>query len=335
MEEAHPNHEKYNNISLPCKDISLQNLHKLFIKQKFNAEGFSTRSVKNYEYNFQLLLSFKPDISLSDLNEETMIHFFDFLNTRLRKVGNRRITRSLKNSSIATVRGKLNSFFKWLLQRGYLDHNPFQKIKYPTISHTDPRAFTPQEFQKICHAINTTIQWQSLLIKKRNIAMIMFLLYTGLRKEEFLKIQLNDVDVIRKEIVVRSITTKSKRSRIIPMNSELIPYLQDYLNYRKDYKTPFFWVSGTRDREFTEHGGKHLLNILSKVTDLNIFWHAFRHTFAVSVFLMTNDILSLQKLMGHRKISMTATYLRSIPEVRLVEQIKKVTLKGFFEWIKY
>jgi integrase len=308
---------------------SLKGLHELFIKYHVNILGTAPATIKSYCYNFGLLLQYNPDIALKDLTEETMINFFEFLNTRKRKVGREYVVREYKKSAAATVRGKLNSFFKWLGERKYLAKNPFDTMQYPDVSYTDPRAFTSREIETICHAINTNIRWANLLIKKRNIAIVMFLLFTGVRKTELLQIALSDIDLQKKTVIVRSYTSKSKRARIIPLNNELIPYLEDYLNYRDQYNTPLLWVSGTQDIALTEHGAKHFITLLSKVTHINCHLHRFRHTFASSYYKSTQDLLGLKRLMGHRSLNMTLSYLRSLADDYLVQQVKKMTIKDF------
>lgn len=310
-------------------DINLLKLHEQFIKYKLFAVGTTHITIKHYRYIFGQLLKYKPNLKVHDLTEETIVNFMEYLNTRLRQVGNKSMIRVYKNSSIATVRGKLNAFFEWLVERGYLLENPYHKIKYPDVSYTDARAFSPREFETICFAVNTKIKWENLLIKKRNIAIIMLLTLTGVRKEELIKLQLQDVDMERGLIKVRAETSKSKRSRIIPISSELLPYLEDYLHFRRDYTTSVFWVSGRINHNFTEHGLKHFIKLLKSVTKINCHLHRFRHTFAINYYTQTHDLFGLQKLMGHRSFKMTLSYLRSMPEEHLVEQMKKLTLDEF------
>lgn len=312
------------------KHCCLALLHKNFCKYHLHVVGSARSTVHGYCHAFQLLLLFKPSIKLNDLKEKTIIDFFEFLNIRKRKVGNQFIVRKYKNSSTATVRAKLNAFFKWLIVRGYLEQSPFEKIKYPDVSYTDRRALSINEFEKICFVVSTKIKWQSLLIKKRNIAIIMFLTYSGVRKEELLSLTLKDIDLNGRLITIRAETSKSKRSRIIPINPELIPYIEDYLNYRINFKSPDLWISGTRDQKLTEAGLKHLIKLLSKVSKVNCHVHRFRHTFAANYYMLTHDIYGLKKLMGHTSLKMTLIYLRSIPDEHFAKQINKVSVKEFF-----
>lgn len=309
--------------------FSLQALHILFIKYKLHGARNALATIRNYRQNFELLLQFKQDIKLQDLTEDTMINFLEFLNTRKRKVGKQEIIRTYKNSSILAVRSKLNGFFNWLVERHHIEINPFSKIPYPQVSYTDRRAFSSKEFETICHAVNTKISWATLLIKKRNIALIMFLTLTGVRKEELLGLLLSDIDTERRFITIRAETSKSKRTRIIPMNSQLVFYLTDYLICRTKLHTVSFWVSGTCDRPFTEHGAKHLINLLNRITKINCHLHRFRHTFATNYYKQTHDLVGLHKLLGHRTMKMTLSYLRSLPDEHLVEQIQRMTIDEF------
>jgi len=157
----------------------------------------------------------------------------------------------------------------------------------------------------------------------------MFLVYTGVRKEELLGLRLTDIDIESKIITIRAETSKSKITRMIPMNRELLPYLEDYLNYRVNYKTVHLWVSGTKNQELTEHGLKHFIKLISKVSKINCHLHRCRHTFAANYYKLNSRHCRFEKLMGHHSLKMTLTYLRSLPDEHLVKQIQKITIKEF------
>lgn len=329
MEETSLALEENNQTCLPKEGLSLPSLHNIFIKFKRHGARHSEATIRSYIQTFKTLLKFKNTISLNDLSEEMMINFFEFLNTRERQVGGQLVIRAVKNSTLAIIRSNLNCFFVWLVERGYITVNPFEKIPYPSVTYTDRRAFSPKEFDVICNAVNTKIKWSSLLTKKRNIALIMLLALTGVRKEELLGLRVCDVDLEGKFIVVRAETSKSKRTRIIPINAELLLYLEDYLQCRKNYTESSFWISSTLDRSFTEHGAKHLINLLTKTTNVNCHLHRFRHTFATNYYRQTHDLVGLQRLMGHQSLKMTISYLRSLPDEHVAEQIKKFTIAEF------
>ncbi len=310
-------------------DLPLRILHEMFLKFKYYGERNSEVTIKGHRDTFKLFMKFSPNITLSDLTETTVVNFLEFINTRERKIGKDYVVKEYKNSSIVIMRNRLNVFFDWLVKRAYIKINPFEKIAYPKVTYTDRRAYSQKEFEAICYAVNTTIQWANLLVKKRNIALVMFLTFTGVRKEELLELQLSDVDLFRRFVIVRAETSKSKRGRIIPMNSSLLPYLEDYLEQRKSFLTLFFWVSGRSDQPFTENGASKFMKQISKATKFNCHLHRFRHTFATNYYKQTHDIVGLQKLMGHTSFRMTLSYLRSLPDEHVVEQIRKITIDEF------
>jgi len=315
--------------SIQQRGLLLKNLHREFIKYHTHVVATAPATIRNYCQVFDLLLQFKPDVTTLDVTENFIINFFEFLNTRERKVGKVFIIKRLKNSTLAGVRSNLNVFLIWLKEQNFLLFNPFEKMKHPVVSYTDARAFTSKEVEKILYTINTKIQWASLLIKKRNIAIIMFLLFTGVRKNELLNLRLRDIDLEKKVVYVRSETSKSKRGRIIPMNISLIPYLEDYLHYRQSYTSEWLWISGMKDTKFTVHGMKHFINLLTRVTKINCHLHRARHTFAIAFYKATHDLLGLKKLMGHTNLAMTLTYLRSLADDHIVDQIRKLSINEY------
>ncbi len=309
---------------------NIKDLFEQFIKHK-RTEGHAPMTLKNYREHFNLLMEFKPDLELKDLTEKTMVEFFEYRDTRERAVGKEKVVRQLKNSSKATAMGKLSSFFTWLAddKRKCIESNPFEKINYPNVEYTDKRALTLDEIYKILNVINNEMRWQNLLLKKRNVAMINFLLFTGVRKGELLGLKLSDLDFKRKAIMIRGETSKSKTTRTIPMSFELVQYLEDYLRERADYKTEYLWVSNNDDRKFTEHGMKHFVEQLKGKTEINCHLHRFRHTFAVNFYKQKSNIVALKKLLGHKTFKMTVSYLRSLDDEYVAQQMQEFRLANF------
>lgn len=310
-----------------------QDIEHVFNKfiQKGRAEGKSKVTLKNYRDVYKLLTDFKPDISWEDLTLSTMLDFMEHLDTRERKVGRKMVRRELKNSSKATFQGKLNPFFKFAVKNfnHLLEINPLEEIEYPDVQYTDKPAFSKIDFEKIFIAITKDIQWESRLLAKRNIAMIMLLAFTGIRKGEFLNIQSSDLVMSKKTLFIRAETSKSRRARQLALNDELIPFLNEYISERVDYKTPYLWVSNNGDHKFSEHGLKHLVKRLTDHTGINCRLHRFRHTFAVNLYKQTRDIWLVHKALGHQTLKMTMKYMRSENDDETIKNISNMTSKDF------
>ena len=69
---------------------------------------------------------------------------------------------------------------------------------------------------------------------KRDLLVISLFLYTGMRRGELLGLQIEDIDYGNKQIRIRGVTSKSKKSRTIPLHPKLTSLLKNYLQYRKE-----------------------------------------------------------------------------------------------------
>lgn len=319
----------------PLMANELEQLHEEFINEQRFLVRLRPATLKNYESNFKSFIKIMPDISLDMLNSKILMEFFNRLENRERIVGKGKIKKGVKNSTIATYRTGLNNFFDWLIIKHKLEKNPFQDengkpLPYPKVVYDDLRWLTKEEIKKIITAIDFGIKWDSFFIRKRNMAIFITLLCCGLRKNELLSLELRDLDWERKMLKVRGETSKSKRDRVLPINSLALDKIKDYLDERhktkKEYKSPYLFVSDNRDGQFTDNGFKHLVQHLNEKSGVKFHAHRFRHTFAVNLLMKGSDIAKLKELLGHRDIRMTAKYLRALPTSEMRTDLETLTI---------
>jgi len=166
----------------------------------------------------------------------------------------------------------------------------------------------------------------NLLLLKRNLVLFYTLLFCGLRKEELLLLQVRDIDFERKIITIRADTSKSGRSRTLPLHTTLHMYLKDYLAARKSYTTPYLIVSSARDHQLSEYGLNHWVEKMKDCSGVYFHLHQLRHTFAVNFLHSSNNIAKLKQLMGHKSIMMTMVYLRCLPVDQMRGDIENMTI---------
>jgi integrase/recombinase XerD len=307
---------------------NLIELYKDFTDECLYAGKLSASTMRGYASAFDLLIKLIPGIKIIDLTSQTMIRFFEILEKRERIVGKALVKRGVKRSTIATYWSKLNGFTTWLERHEYIKENPFKTMSFPNVEYADKRFVQKENLEKILTAIAVNIDWGSLLVKKRNLAVLNTFLYTGVRKSELLGLKLLDIDFERKHLVVRAEISKSKINRTIPLNSRVIDSLNDYLNERKrlGYQTNYLFVSNNSDRNFTEHGLKHMISKIARESRVNFHVHRLRHTFAMNLINNGSDISKVKQLMGHKDIRMTAAYLRCIPTSAMRSDVESLNL---------
>lgn len=291
--------------------------------------SFTTRlrseTIKGYKAVFKLFLKIMPEVSnFESLTPGILCEFFKRIGTRERPVG-KTIKTGVKSSTIKTQWTKLNVFFDWLERNGYLDHNPLKDIRPPRVSYDDYQRLENAEIAKIYSAI--TICPDLMLARRRDTMMVSLLLCCGLRKGELISLQVRDIDLQKNIITIRGETSKSKRTRTLPIHQTLAMHIKDYFRERKlcGLKTEYMIVSTKEDRQLTLHGLKHWVKSLIKKSGVKFHLHQFRHTFACKLTEGGTPTASLQKLMGHTNISMTAKYTRSLQSENMSEDINKIS----------
>ncbi|MCW3128267.1 MAG: integrase/recombinase XerC [Bacteroidetes bacterium] len=270
-----------------------------------------------------------PEIETSeDVTPAVLTVFFQRLQTRERTVGRDTKVTGIKDVTIRAYAGRLKTFFKWLKDRKHISDNPFDTFKIPTPQFTDHRALTGDEIKRIMGCI---VQHSgSTFIMRRDLAMIGILTFCGLRRTELISLEMRDVDIEAGFITVRSETSKSKRTRRLPINIFLRPYLKEYIEVRKQRKCKAirFFVSQGKDRDLTLHGLKHWVERIVKKSGVRFHLHRLRHTFATNLGIQGVGAIKIQKLMGHSDLRMTQMYLRSIEAEELSEDMNKISFEN-------
>ena len=166
---------------------------------------------------------------------------------------------------------------------------------------------------------------------KRDYAILLTLLTTGLRKAEICNLKVGDLKTYRNQAVV-DVIGKGKKFRRIPLKSETLLAIQDYLKVNGNGTAPEHPLFNTLGK----HGPYEKKGLTPKAVDClvksiaekalirkRIHPHVIRHTFATTLLDNGNDLRTVQALMGHSHIRTTERYLHSTDD-RKVEAIKSL-----------
>ncbi len=148
-----------------------------------------------------------------------------------------------------------------------------------------------------------------------------------IRKGELLSLRVQDIDFEKRTLFINGKTSKSKKSRFIPLHFTLITHLKVYLKERQQRKSQCdaLIISNKNDTAFTEYGLKHWVNKYIKLSGIKFHIHRFRHTFACSLAKENADLMSIMNVMGHSTTQMTERYLRSITSEHSRPFIEKIS----------
>lgn len=157
-------------------------------------------------------------------------------------------------------------------------------------------------------------------IAVRDYALVVIFLTTGIRCAAMYKLDLNNVDLEERKIVIRE-----KGDKIITYNigDEAYKCLNDYIEarmkavkikflYNKDkYDIPALFISVRFDRLGKTGLSKVIYESTAKVTNKVISPHKLRATFCTMLYDQTKDLYFVQKCMHHSDPSTTERYIRT------------------------
>lgn len=129
--------------------------------------------------------------------------------------------------------------------------------------------------------------------------MIKLMFYCGLRVSEMLRLKRADIDL--KEQLLRVISGKGGKDRLIPIPKPLIHDLKRYLN-------EYFMVDKENLFETTPDNTRKMMQKLSKRFGKKVHPHMLRHSYATYVLEKTNNLELVRDLLGHSDIKITQIY---------------------------
>lgn len=181
----------------------------------------------------------------------------------------------------------LRSFFNRAIDWGKFERvNPFSKIKQGKESAHRLRFLSKEEIRRLLAACPPRIY-----------PIVACALLTGLRRGEILNLTWETVDL--RQNVLSILETKSGKPREIPMPPKLVPIFEG-LHYPVATGAIFHVSQDILHIEFRK--------AVEKAGIPDFRFHDLRHTFASHFVMRTNDLPTLQKLLGHHSPTMTQRY---------------------------
>jgi site-specific recombinase XerD len=166
-----------------------------------------------------------------------------------------------------------------------------------------PRFLTEEEYQRLEAAIlaHTVAGTRDDRLDR---AWFYLLAHGGLRLGEVCDLRLGDVDLGGQRLAVRQ--GKGQRDRVIPLSAPTVAVLRDYLAVRGKAQTDhvlIFRHAAIRPRLIGDRLARY-----GAAVDLKVWPHRLRHTLATRLVNAGMDIVSIQRLLGHEKLTTTMIY---------------------------
>ena len=279
-----------------CIDIS--NTIKVWLTN-LEASGKSKATIAAYNRELERLASFTGNIDITDITTDIVNQFIlsDTLNYAKDGVKRSEVT-------ISRAKASIRSFGRFLEEEGLTEVNMARHIKIKRSSRSEPLHPTTEEKKQLIKAVTE----RKGDAAERDLVIIKLFLGTGIRLSELTGLDINDIKLDEKRIIIKA---KGGKIETRFVNTKLRRILKTYLRKRRDIITDsqavFLSNRGTRittrqiDRRFT-----HWLKWSGINRKLTV--HSMRHYFATNLYKRTNNLILVSKALGHRHISTTQIY---------------------------
>ncbi len=219
-------------------------------------------------------------------------------------------------SSVNRRLSAVRSFYRYALSRNLVRRDPAHGLHGPKCGKPLPQFLREEEANRLFDGM----EWGTDFNNVRTRTLLMVLYEAGLRRSELIGLDDASVDLDNRQIRVLG---KRNKERVVPFGDELAIALQHYIAVRDASVCRVgkaFFVEPDGQRISSGHVYRDVKNALSCVCTLKKRSpHVLRHSFATAMLNNGADLESVQKLLGHEKLSTTEIYTHTT-----FEQLKQV-----------
>jgi len=218
-------------------------------------------------------------------------------------------TRNRFKSSLSTV-------FREGMRAGKITVNPARLIRRSKESLGRVRFLSYEEEAKLRKAIAATLPGRIKDEGESAFAQLDVALHTGMRKSEQFTATWDQVDLERGFIYLSM--TKNGADRFVTLNSAAVQVLRRLQERHKRLGLPPESTLFHSKRDgLIKNPRKWFATALEQAKIEGVTWHTLRHTFASRLVMAGVDLKTVQELMGHKTIAMTARYAHLAPTHKL------------------
>jgi len=279
--------------------IHLHQEYRDFLKK----EGKSPGTIQTYEIVARQFLEYLEEIKVDELTEvrgNDVSAFIPFIAQRYQP------------ESMRTVLSALRSFIGFVESRNLIEFYLSQAIPHCSgrITKVFP-ALTSEEAQKLLDAVDCTTP-----VGKRNYAMLLLALRTGLRSIDITNLKLGDVHWESNTIEI--VQAKTGTPLVLPLLADVGNAIVDYiLNARPASEQPYIFLRAQAPYlKLSAHSGCYGISCkVMKAAGIRQGagerkgFHGFRHYVAMRLLLEETPLPIISSTLGHRNKESTKVYL--------------------------
>lgn len=186
----------------------------------------------------------------------------------------------------------LSHFYKWAMRNELAERDPTALVERPRVGKRLPRPAADHDYARIVDDAPAQIR-----------AMVELMAWCGLRCCEVARLERHDVDVIRRQAIVRG---KGDRERVVGLPRRVVQALAAI-----DAGGVFVFTSPHRGGPYRASRVSQIIADHCRGREVKITAHQLRHRFATLALELVGQMDVVQAALGHASIATTEIYART------------------------
>ncbi len=215
---------------------------------------------------------------------------------------------NISSRSIHRQLSAIRSFFNYLTENGICEHNPATHVKAPRAGKPLPKTLDVDQLNGLLN------QPAKTPLEIRDLAILELFYSSGLRLSELADLDINDLDLKEKTVLIRH--GKGNKSRVVPIGRYAQKAIQRWFSIRPKFavdpaleQNPAIFLSNKGNR-LSVRSIQQRIKHWCQLHGFNqlIHPHMLRHSFASHMLESSGDLRAVQELLGHSSINTTQIY---------------------------
>lgn len=262
--------------------------------RRYAVNNKSAKTLDREQYVFRNFIAVLGDVPVESINGATLEKYKE---VRLKDVSPHTVNIEIR---------VLNTALNQATQLGQLDASEAKRFKQIRTATPEPPEWLTEE--QIDVLLSHKDEWFRRFM--------LFALHTGCRRNEVLGLEWNDVDLGRRQIVIRGEIGKMGKRRTVPINETLHEVLVKWPHPHDGRLFPMY-TPDTISQKFRRWVAK-----LGLPTGISL--HSLRSTFACHLIDKGVDIYTVSRLLGHSSVKVTERHYLALEPDHVSEAVGRL-----------
>ena len=213
------------------------------------------------------------------------------------------IGKEVSSGTLNNYLRNIKAFASYLEENNIVKDTRIHECKFIKTERKAKEQLTDQEYSKLIKSIDC-----SKFHEFRDYTVINLIFDTGMRLSETLHLTINDVDIIRRTILIPADITKGRKDRVVFFSMDMAKLLQRWLKFKDTMQETelLFPTQRTNGIISNPNFERNFRNYLKRANiNKNITPHGLRNNFSRRFLLNGGNLMILSKILGHSSVKVT------------------------------